>query len=143
MRIKYDSNIIGYMSFFKKATGVDAKDCFPVGETLIFVTNPGLAGKAIGKQGSNVKKLKLDLKKDVKILEHSEDPLELTKNFLFPLKATTVEFGDKNGQKIIEIKFGSGRERRLLLNNDKAKLKELKSVIARYHSDITDIFILQ
>ena len=143
MKIKYDSNTFGYMSVFKKATGIDAKDCFLAGDTLVFITNPGLAGKAIGKQGTNVKKLKFDLNKEIKILEHNADPKELTKNFLFPLKPDSVEFGEKAGQRTIEIKFNSGRERRVLLNNDKAKLKDLKLIISRYTDGISDIIILQ
>ena len=53
---------------------------------IIFLTESGKAGLAIGKGGANIKKLKSALKLDIKVMEFAKDPEALAKNFLFPLK---------------------------------------------------------
>jgi len=138
----YDINLIGYMNTFKQVTGVDAKDCFSLDGTLFFLTEKGKAGLAIGKEGKNILNLKKKLLKDVKIMEHSPEPSELAANFIYPLKPTEIFVSDKDGKKILNIKFARPRERRFLLSQNQEKLKQLKIVMKRYNPEIEDILVL-
>ncbi len=141
--LKYNMSTIGYISHFKKITGVDARDCFEENGTIVFVTGPKKAGLAVGRQGENVRRLNRDLKKEIKIVEASEGAEDLVASFLYPLQAQNIYVADKDGRKLLNIKFGSPRERRFLLSDNLQKLKLLKIIVKRYFSDIADVFVLQ
>ncbi len=141
--LKYDTELIGYINHFKKVTGVDAKDCFIINDTIIFITEPGKAGLAIGKKGKNIHDLKNSLQKNIKIIEAASSPENLVANFVFPSQPTNVFIEEKDNKKIINIQFGTSRERRLLLSDSQTKLKQLKAIVKRYYPDIDDILVLQ
>jgi N utilization substance protein A len=140
--LKYDINLIGYMNTFKQITGVDAKDCFTINDMLIFVTDKGKAGLAIGKEGKNIQALKRALMKDIKIIEHSNVIEELVANFVFPLKPAEVSIATQEDKKVINIRFNQPRERRYLLSQNQIKLKQLKTIVKRYNPEIEDILVL-
>jgi len=136
---KYDVNLLGYMNLFKKVTGVNLRDCFTLDDVIIFVTEPGKAGLAIGKGGKNIQNLKNNVQKEFKILEFAEDPKKLAENFVFPAKPVSVSQEDGK----LSIQFATGRERRMLLGDNQKRLKQLKAIIKRYHPDIEDVVIPQ
>jgi len=140
--LKYDASLIGFMNAFRQITGVDAKDCFMVNDTLIFVTDKGKAGLAIGKEGKNIQNLKRALLKDDKIMEHSDKIEDMVANFVYPLKPDNVFISEQDSKKIINIKFNLPRERRYLLSQNQVKLKQLKTIVKRYSPEIEDILVL-
>ena len=127
------------MNFFKRVTGMNCRDCFILGNSLIFVAEENKAGLAVGKNGKNIQTLKRSLNKDVKIIEYATTPEKLAVNFVFPLKPTKVEIEDN----ILAIYFARGSERRCLLSDNKAKLNQLKDVMKIYYSDIAEITVPQ
>lgn len=140
---KYDASILGYMSVFRDITKVPLRDCFTVDDTIVFVTEPGFAGVAIGKAGKNIQSLKGALKKEFKILEHGGNVQEIVTNFCYPIKPIGVQLSEQNGKKVLFVKFSSGRERRFLLSDDKKRLRQLKAIVKRYYPEIEDVFIPQ
>ncbi len=141
--LKYDTELIGYINYFKKVTKVDAKDCFAVNDTIVFVTEQGKAGLAIGKKGKNIQDLKNSLQKNIKIIEAANSPESLVTNFVFPSQPTNIFVEEKDNKKIINVQFGTSRERRLLLSDSQTRLKQLKAIVKRYYPETDDILILQ
>ena len=140
----YDIKTIGYMNLFSRITHVSAKDCFSVGELIVFIAPEGNIGKVVGRAGKNVKALRDALRKQVQIIEYADNPVSLTKNFVFPLKPKEVKeaVNEDNGQKELHIEFSTPRERRFLLDNQQRGLKTLKEIINRYFKDISNIRVL-
>ena len=136
---KYDINLLGYMNIFKKITGIDLKDCFTLNDTIIFVTETGKAGLAIGKGGKNIQNLKNSLKKEFKIMDYASNPEMLARNFVYPVKPVSVSVENNK----LSIQFATGRERRLLLSNNQKKLKQLKAIVKRYYPEIEDVIVPQ
>ena len=136
---KYDLNLLGYMNIFKKVTGVNLKDCFILDDVILFVTEIGKAGLAIGKGGKNIQNLKGNLNKEFKIIEFAEKPEKLAENFVFPAKPVSVSREDGK----LSILFATGRERRMLLTDSQKRLKQLKAIIKRYYPDIEEVLIPQ
>ena len=63
-KIKYDMSLMKFISVFETLTRTNAKDCYEnKNGYLVFVVGPGQAGKAIGKNAANVKRLESMLKK--------------------------------------------------------------------------------
>src|SRR3989338_6086380 len=92
-RIRYDNALIKLMSFFESATKAKLKDCFvDQNGLLVFVVEPAQFGLAVGRNGSNVKRVEAAIKKKIKIVEFSDDIASFVASLIQPLKAKSMEF---------------------------------------------------
>jgi len=75
--IKLTTDQIKLMSLFQNVTGATARDCIEdeKQDRVIFVVNPGKMGLAIGKGGSTIRNLQNVVKRNVELVEYSEDPI--------------------------------------------------------------------
>jgi len=126
------------MELFRKLTNVNPVDCFSVQNQVVFTTQKGFVPKAIGKGGRTIKQLRDTINKDIQVIELADDPISMVKNFMFPIIPKEIQ----NEENTINITFKTGRERRLLLNNQQQGLKTLKEIIQRYFRDIEDVRVL-
>ncbi len=136
MRIKYDADILKYMSLFESVTKSSLKDCI-VNDQLLFVVEPNEIGKAIGKQGSNARRLEALLKKRIKIVEFSPESTQFVRNMIYPLQATNVA----EDNRIITITGPDTKTKGLIIGRDAKNLNFLKDIVKRYF-DIDDIKVV-
>jgi len=92
MGIKLTTEHVRLVGVFERLLGVHVKDCLTDEDTVYFLIEQGMMGKAIGKNGSNIKTLASALGKKVKIFEYADTPEKLINN-LIP-NATGVEIHD-------------------------------------------------
>jgi N utilization substance protein A len=135
-KIKYDITAMKYISLFESLTNAHVKDCINE-EQVIFVVNENEIGKAIGKQGINVKKISNIIKKPIKIVEFSQDVLQFIKNFIYPLQVKEIN----NEENIITITGPDTKTKGMLIGRDAVNLNNLKNVVKRYFS-IEDIKVV-
>src|SRR5439155_18284982 len=72
--IVFDEQTIRYVALFQDLTRTTVVDCVDAGDKLIFVVKEGDIGKAIGKKGENIAKLKRPMNKDIHVGEYSDQP---------------------------------------------------------------------
>ena len=126
-RIKYDTNLMGYMSLFESVTNTKLKDCIS-NDILLFVVQENQIGKAIGKGGANARKIESALRKKIKLVEFSPDVKQFIANMVYPLQTGNIE--EKEG--IITIMGQDTKTRGLLIGRDSKNLIHLTSVVKRY-----------
>ena len=82
--IKLTTDQMRLMSLFQNVTGATARDCVEdeKQDRIIFVVNSGKMGLAIGKGGSHIKTLQNIVKRNVELVEYSDDPAVFLKNML-------------------------------------------------------------
>jgi len=136
---KYDQSLMRYLNAFERVTKIRAKDCLIVNDTLFFVVPRGAARIAIGRQGAGVKALNAALEKKVKILEWSDDAEGLVKAYLFPARTQSVKLTSVG---TIEISFKFAMQRRNLLSDRQARLRELLTVMQHFYPAVKDIKVL-
>lgn len=124
------SEIIGYINLFENLTRARVKDCYQGSEALIFVVQEGEAGKAIGKGGENIKRLNHLLKKRVKVVEFSSDPVKFVSNLILPIKAE-IHLED---EKTILITGQGAKFKQAVLGPERKNLKELQTIVSNYFS---------
>ena len=56
-RIRFDINTMKFVSLFESLTGARVKDCIELENGLLFVVEAGEMGKAIGRNGVNIKRV--------------------------------------------------------------------------------------
>src|SRR3989344_2040178 len=126
---KLDLRVIGFINSFENMTGAKVKDAFEdKNEGIVFVVNQGEIGKAIGKNGANIKRVGFR-KKRVKVIEYNDNPLDFVKNAIYPVQADSIELENDN---TIVIKVRSTESKAILLGRSKSNLIELNETVKRY-----------
>lgn len=67
---------------FEKVTNVAVKDCIFDENSIYFLVDKDSAGRAIGRNGENIKKLRQELKKHIKVFEYDSDSEKFVKNLI-------------------------------------------------------------
>ena len=129
MKIKYDINLMKYISLFETITGAKVKDCLVdnFGQ-LFFIVYEGEIGKAVGKKGSNVRKIEGLLKRKFRVVEFSDDLIGFVTNLIYPIKLKTTE--EKEG--ILYIKDLDTKTKALLIGRNATNIKNYESIVKRY-----------
>ncbi len=115
------------MALFSRVTGVTAKDCIALEPGLYFIVNPGYVGRAVGKQGMNIKKLQLKMNKKIKIIEYAHVVDKFVKNLLYPLQVE-VSLDDKS----VTIQCPDSKTKGQIIGRNAKNLNMLKNVVQRY-----------
>lgn len=140
--IKLTTDQMRLISLFQNVTGASARDCVEDEKQnrVIFVVNEGKMGLAIGKGGAHIRNLQNIVKKNVELVEYSDDPVTFLKNMLNAKLVSDVKLNkrlDGTTQAIVLVdakKKGIvvGREGR---NAEKARL------LAKRYFEITSVLI--
>jgi N utilization substance protein A len=117
------------MSIFENVTRAELKDCFiDKNDNLVFIVREDQIGKAIGKQGTNVKRLKQLLNRKIKIVEFNSNLIQFIKNLVYPL--TLKEIRDDDG--IVILVGNDTKTRGLLIGREAQNLRSLETTVRRY-----------
>ena len=135
--MKYTNEIIQFITLFENLTRAKVKDCFFNNDKLVFIANNGDIKKAVGKNGSNIKKIESMIKKRIKVVEFNSDIGKFIRSFLYPIKPKNIEIKDG----IISIGAEGVKDRALLIGRDSKNLNNLKEVIKKYF-DVSNIRIV-
>lgn len=126
-KIKYNIDLMRYMQLFESLTRAKLKDCI-CNEQIIFIVEENEIGKAIGKGGSNVRRVEELLKKKIKIVEFNPDVKQFVRNFVMPLQVRDIH--EEN--EIVTIVGLDTKTKGLLIGRDRKNLERLKDVVGRY-----------
>lgn len=132
MTLKINNETFRYLSVFSTLTGVSAVDCFEQDEEVVYVVEAGKIGIAVGKNGSNIKKVENLLKRKIRLVENSQDIVRFVRNAIYPMKPENVYVATKaDGSKIIKLQVDS-RVKKNLMRNSKKLFKLLETLISRH-----------
>jgi len=137
IKIKYDINLMKFISLFEGITRAAVKDCFELGERLVFIVKEGNIGKALGKGGSNIKRLERMLKKKLRIIEFNDDLHQFIQNVVYPSKVKDIS--EEEG--VITITPPDSETRGYLIGRSAVNLNITKEIVKRYF-DIKDIKVV-
>ena len=115
------------MTLFESMTGAKVKDCI-ANEKLIFVMEENEMGKAIGKNGANIKKMENMLKKKIKLIEFSSDVLQFVKNVIYPIEVSGIIQEDN----IIKIHGKDTSTKAMLIGRERQNINHLSDIVQRY-----------
>ena len=127
VKIKYDANLMQYISLFESLTGAKVKDCI-VNGTIFFIVHENEMGKAIGKQGLNIKRVENTLKKKIRLVEFNDNVLQFVGNLIYPIKPKEIK--EEDG--IITIYGNDTKSKGLLIGRDRHNLNQINDIVKRY-----------
>ena len=126
-RIKYTSDIMKYMSMFESLTGAKLKDCI-ADDSIMFIVQENDMGRAIGKNGSNIKRVESLLKKKIKLIEFSSNVTQFVGNLINPIKAKEIK--EEDG--IVNIYAEDVKTKGMLIGREKHKINSINDIVKRY-----------
>ncbi|MAF99381.1 MAG: NusA-like transcription termination signal-binding factor [Nanoarchaeota archaeon] len=128
MRIKYDQEILGFITILSRLTSANIKDCFKDEDIFFCIVAEGDIGKAIGKHGSVIKTIKERVGKPVRIIEYNKDVVQFIKNTVFPLKVSSIEQQDD----VFVITPLDNKSRSLLIGREGKHIKMTNKIVKRF-----------
>ncbi len=121
---------LGFFSLFEKITRVIPADYNESDELLVFVVSQFQLGKAIGKKGINIEKLRRAFNKKVVVVADSDDPENFVRNFLNNVRIVNIEprqVMDENALIVIVNEADRG----IAIGRNGDRIKALKNLLKR------------
>ena len=129
VKIKYSADVMKFISMFETLTRAKVKDCLLVDETIFFIVQPGQIGKAIGKKGANIKRLKSLMKnKEFRIVEFNPGITQFVENLFYPIQIKSIE----QKEDVIEVAAPDLKTRGLLIGRGAKNLRNYEAIVNRY-----------
>ena len=132
MRLKLDHSTYALVSTVEKISGAQVKDIFKEQDILYIIVKNGHLGKAIGKKGITAKKIQLQLKQQVKILEFSGDPEIFIKNLIYPVVVDSIELSND----VLNLKCSLKKAKSLLMGRNGGNLLVLNRALKRFYPSL-------
>ena len=132
--IKLTTDQIKLMSLFQNVTGATARDCIEDEnkDRVIFVVNPGKMGLAIGKGGSTIRNLQNVVKRNVELVEFSEDPAEFLKNMLNPKLVSEVKINKRLNGSLQAIVLVDAKKKGIVVGREGRNAEKARLLAKRY-----------
>ena len=129
-RLKLDQDTLGLSSLLERITGAKVKDCFKdeEGDIIYFVVGRGELGKAVGKNGFNIKKVQEALNKRVRVIEYHDNVVEFVKNIIYPFQVEEIVVQDN----VVLVKDSSKKTKSLLIGREGRNLKLINRAVKRF-----------
>ncbi len=135
--MKLTQESINNINLFETLTGAKVKDCLQEDGKLVFLVEEGNVKRALGKEGSNVKRISKILKKDIKIVAFSTDVCRFVGNLIYPNKADEIIQEDK----IVNIKVDDIIVKGRIFGRSRENLKKINSMVKNYF-DIEEVRVV-
>ncbi len=137
-RVKLDQEALGYSSVLEQLTHAQVKDCFKDEEIVYFVLAEGDLGKAIGKGGSMINRMKELLQKNVRLLEYKSTVQEFIRSVIYPLKVAEIVVEESG---VIVLKDEDRKTKGLLIGRDGKNIKMTNKIVKRFF-DVPEIKVV-
>lgn len=121
---------LSFFSLFEKITGIFPSDYVSSENGVVFLVEMKNLGKAIGRKGANINKLKSAFRKKVIIIGDSEDPEMFARNFFGNLNVLNVELRDAMGDKTVFVTIDE-KDRGLAIGKGGERIKAAKTLFKK------------
>ena len=81
--ISFDTETLGYIRLFEERTGARVKDCFEAKDRLVYLIYPRKIPKTVRPGDVLVDRLKGMMKKEIQMIEYSDEPEALARNIFY------------------------------------------------------------
>ncbi len=140
--IKLSTDQMRLMSLFQNVTGATARDCVEDEKQnrVIFVVNEGKMGLAIGKGGSHIKNLQNIIKRNVEIVEYSDDPIKFLKNILNSKLVSEVKMNKRDDGTLQAIVIVDPKKKGIVVGREGRNAEKARLLAKRYF-EISSVLI--
>ena len=91
------------ISAFESLTGAGVRDCLIAENAVAFIVNQGDLGKAIGKKGANITRVRNTFARQVLVFEDSEDMEQFIRNLFGSIPVKNINVHEKMEAKVAYV----------------------------------------
>ncbi|MEK6835267.1 MAG: NusA-like transcription termination signal-binding factor [Nanoarchaeota archaeon] len=122
-----DKDKIQKITLFENLTQSKVKSLIE-DDKMTFIVENGDLGKAVGKQGKNVKMFEKMMHKKIKVIEFNDDPVKFINNYIFPVHADNIQLNNNT----VEIAAKDRKTKGLLIGRERKNLNDLSNLVKSY-----------
>jgi transcription termination/antitermination protein NusA len=137
--ISFDTETVAYIRLFEERTGARVKDCLEAEDRLVYLVHAGDIPKAVGPGGVLVDRLKGLMKKEIQVVEYSDDPEALVRNIFYWYSPRSVELVPKGKGRHATVTVDPAWKARAIGKAGK-NLKVARAILMR-HTDIQSVSV--
>lgn len=137
MRRKIDQELLNSINVFLSVSNAKLKDCFNHNDVIYFIVEEGEIGKAIGIKGIFAKTIRERLKKNIKIVEFSQDPKKFIKNLLLPLPIDDI-YIENNTIYLVQL---DKMIKAKILGRAKKNLQLMNELVKKYYGPHLSVYV--
>ena len=140
--IRLTAEEIRHIVLFESLTGVEVKDCVIDEEKdfITFLVKENQVAKAVGRNGSKIRRIQRVLGKNIEVVEFSENPEKFVRNILAPAKLDRVEIIERENGERIAVVYVDFQNRKLVIGKRGRKINNAKKLALR-HFNIANIVL--
>lgn len=142
VEIKLDMETMRLFTLFEAITRSTLKDVYTEeGDDgrIVFVADEGNLGRAIGKGGQNLKRLRESLGKEVVLVGFAADREAFLKNVFHRFKVESVEWEDRNGDIIAHVKVPAEEKGKAIGKG--GRNIQLARLLMKRHHQVADVSV--
>ena len=128
---KLTNQEIEVINLLEQLTKARANDAIIMDDAVVFVVKEGELGKAIGKKGANIMKLRRILDKNVEIVEYSGELNQFLKNIFYPVDIKEISINENGDKKSIVLQVDS-KNKGLAIGRRGEKIDKARMLVKRY-----------
>jgi len=129
--VKLTNQEIKSISLFEQLTGVTIKDCVIDEEGTVFIVKEGDLGKAIGKKGSVIARVRSIFNKRIEIFEYGETPEKFIRNLFSPIQIVNLNIQGGDDKKVAYISVDP-MNRGAAIGRDGGRIKLARLLLKRH-----------
>ncbi len=122
---------IQLMNMLEKVTGARANDVVVDSEVLIFAVSDSEFGRAVGKQGANIERMKRVLNRQVEIVKSPKSKEQFFSDLFYPAGVKELVDKDEAGRNSLEV-LVDNQQRGIAIGRNGEKIKRAKILGKRY-----------
>lgn len=138
---------IGLITEAEKRLRARIKDAVDEGERIVFITEKGHLGQALGKEAKNLQMMRDLLKKDVKFVEWDDDKQIFIRNLFKPFDVASIRMesvstpsgdNDADGQPILKVKMRAiveveAKDKGKAIGKQGRNISSIRHIAKRHH----------
>ncbi len=139
---------IGLITEAEKRLRARIKDAVDEGERIVFITEKGHLGQALGKEAKNLQMMRDLLKKDVKFVEWDDDKQIFIRNLFKPFDVATIRMEalqvaipgemDAEGQPVTKVKIRAiveveAKDKGKAIGKQGRNISSIRHIAKRHH----------
>lgn len=125
--VVYDTETIGFITYFEKTTSSKVKDCFYEGDMLVVVVQPGQLKKILAHHGEKIRTVAAQTRKRIRLIEFHPEAEKFVLQLLYPLRPKVSLIDDK----VVITPFDT-HEKGQVFGREKTNLKRIQGIVKKY-----------
>jgi N utilization substance protein A len=136
--VEISQDDLGIINLFASICGVIPSDMVKEGKNYVFLVEPMMLGKAIGREGANIKRLRARLGGNVMIAKDAPGAEDFLRGFMNNIQILDIERREAPGQVALFITIPDV-QRGIAIGKEGMRIKSLKAIMKKKFG--IDIFL--